>query len=246
MKEIIGSIQTFMANALKDSGSNGFVLGMSGGIDSSVAAVLAKQVAPSSTLGLILPCESNLKDREDALLVAENFDIETIVIDIKDFYKSILRLMEHDNVPENKLTANNLKPRLRMIVLYYWANRRRYLVIGTGNKVELQLGYYTKYGDGGCDIMPLGDLYKSEVYAIAKELDIPKSIIEKQPSAGLWHGQTDEGEIGLNYADMEHALKYLNKERADKPSDMILDRIHDLIKRNGHKAHMPKIAYVNL
>jgi NAD+ synthase len=246
MKEIIGFIQTFMAKSLQESKSNGFVLGMSGGIDSSLAAILAKQVAPSSTLGLIMPCDSSPQDEEYALLLAEKFNIETLKIDLSEVYHSILRLMDHDDIPENKICAINLKPRLRMLTLYYWANRRHYLVVGTGNKIELQLGYFTKFGDGGCDILPLGDLTKSQIYRIAEELEIPKEIIDRRPSAGLWRGQYDEDEIGLSYSDMEHAIGYINKERPDKPSDMILDKINSLIKHNGHKVHMPKIAYVTV
>ena len=116
------------------------------------------------------------------------------------------------SVPQgNDLAKANLKPRLRMMILYYFANSQDYLVAGTGNKSELCVGYFTKYGDGGVDILPLGGLLKTEVRKLAKELGIPKEIIDRTPSAGLWKDQTDEGEMGMSYEDLDFCLEAIEK-----------------------------------
>lgn len=151
----------------------------------------------------------------------------------------------------NKLASANLKPRLRMLTLYYYANNLNYLVAGTGNKSELMVGYFTKYGDGGVDILPIGGLVKAKVRELAGELGIPKEIIDKPPSAGLWDGQTDEEEIGITYEDLDKGILALEsgspgtgmtKNQAHMVIDShILSKVENLIKVSAHKRTLPQI-----
>jgi NAD+ synthase len=182
-EDIAQHIVEWLKDGLKDTGAKGFVLGMSGGLDSSVCAALIRRTT-DNCLGLILPIDSDIRDLDDASAVASTFNINTQYIDLTATYKNLVTLL-----PDGDLVAlGNIKARLRMIVLYYYANLHNYLVCGTGNKTEISLGYFTKHGDGACDILPLGDLYKGEVRELARELDIPEEIVKKVPSAGLWSG----------------------------------------------------------
>jgi NAD+ synthase len=135
------------------------------------------------------------------------------------------------------LAIANLKPRLRMLTLYYFANKLNYLVVGTGNKSELTMGYFTKYGDGGVDILPLGDLLKSEVKQLAVELNVPHEIINKAPSAGLWAGQTDEGEMGITYAELD---KILSGDLAGIGKNKI-ELVNKRKTQSHHKRNLPEI-----
>jgi len=221
---------------LQDTPMQGFVLGLSGGLDSSVCAALLRK-ATDNCLGLILPIESDVKELDDAAAVAAQFGMKTEYIDLTSIYHNLTRLL-----PDNdRLALGNIKARLRMIVLYYYANLKSYLVCGTGNKTEITLGYFTKYGDGACDILPLGDLYKGEIRELARVLDIPQTIIDKVPSAGLWAGQTDEGEIGFTYAQMDAALQKIEKGNI---ADDVCHALSRVIKKTTHKREKPKIFYL--
>ncbi|MHC1587128.1 MAG: NAD(+) synthase, partial [Candidatus Syntropharchaeia archaeon] len=138
---------------------------------------------------------------------------------------------------ERDLASANVKPRLRMTTLYYFANKMNYLVAGTGNKSELSIGYFTKYGDGGVDILPIGHLLKTEVRELAKKLGIPEKIIKKIPSAGLWEGQTDEGEIGMSYESLDRILSSINSIKEGKE----VERVKEMIKKAKHKRKPPEI-----
>ena len=205
-------ITDWIREKAKEADAEGVVVGMSGGLDSSVVAVLCKKAFPDTTLGLILPCFSLKEDVEHARMVAKKFEIETKEIDLSNIFKSFLNTLEareydvEGKKSEMDIPVANLKPRLRMICLYYFANKLNYLVVGTGNKSELSVGYFTKYGDGAVDILPLGDLLKTEERELAQELDIPEAIIDKVPSAGLWEGQTDESELGMSYEELDKTL----------------------------------------
>jgi NAD+ synthase len=226
----------FHYNHDKNTGAKGFVLGMSGGLDSSVCAALIRRTT-DNCLGLILPIDSDIRDLDDASAVASTFNINTQYIDLTATYKNLVTLL-----PDGDLVAlGNIKARLRMIVLYYYANLHNYLVCGTGNKTEISLGYFTKHGDGACDILPLGDLYKGEVRELARELDIPEEIVKKVPSAGLWSGQTDEGEIGFTYDQMDEALRKIEKGAV---IDETCRKLRDVVKKSVHKREIPKIFHV--
>ncbi len=232
-KDSIQHIVDWLKDQLEESGTNGFVLGLSGGLDSAVCAALLRK-ATDNCLGLILPIESDAKDLDDAAAVAAYLSMKTQYIDLTNVYSNLVKLMPGGN----QVALGNLKARLRMLVLYYHANLHNYLVCGTGNKTEISLGYFTKYGDGACDILPIGDLYKGEVRELARELNIPESIIKKTPSAGLWSGQTDEGEIGCTYEEMDQALQKIQRgEIADETTR----RLQDIMQKTIHKREKPKI-----
>lgn len=229
-------IVKWLKDELKAAKAKGFVLGLSGGVDSAVCAALIKKAAPNS-LGLILPIESDVRDLDDAVEVAERLNLKTQYLDLTAVYNNLIRLLP-DN---NRVALGNVKARLRMVVLYFYANLNNYLVCGTGNKTEISLGYFTKYGDGACDILPLGDLYKCEVRALAKQLRIPEKIIKKIPSAGLWKDQTDEGEIGCNYREMDETLQTIEKGII---KGKIAKQLTAMIQRSAHKKRMPKICFI--
>jgi NAD+ synthase len=231
---IITKIVNWLQQQLQDTKTSGFVLGLSGGLDSSVCAALILK-ATTNCLGLILPIESKTEDIEDASNLAAELDLSTAYLDLTSVYNKMTKLLPR----KEKVAYGNIKARLRMIALYYYAHINNYLVCGTGNKTELMLGYFTKYGDGGCDILPLGDLYKHEVRKIAETLNIPKAIMEKTPSAGLWQGQTDEGEIGFSYEKIDEALDEIDQ---GKISGICAEKLHKMIEKNMHKRRLPDIC----
>lgn len=223
------------------SGCRGVVLGMSGGIDSSVLAVLCKQAFPESTLGLILPCHSLEEDMEHGRMVADQFSIPTRLVDLTPLYDILLKSLPDTGSPLTRRGAEgNLKARLRMLTLYYFANRLGYLVAGSSNRDELAVGYFTKYGDGGVDMMPLGNLVKAEVRGLACFLGIPRAIVQKPPSAGLWPGQTDEGDMGITYEELDC---YLLAGEAPPP---VRARIERMVAVSAHKRQLPPIPTFRL
>ncbi|MDD4954028.1 MAG: NAD+ synthase, partial [Candidatus Omnitrophica bacterium] len=202
-------IVRWIKDQVRDAKAKGIVLGLSGGVDSAVVAALCKKaVGQKNLLALVMPCQSHKQDLEDARLVARGLGIKTKVIELSGIYDNFMKILPG----AGNLAKTNLKPRLRMLVLYYYANKLNYLVCGTGNKSELMVGYFTKHGDGATDLLPLGNLLKKQVWALAKELGIPERIITKPPSAGLWLGQTDEGEMGITYAVLDDILERLEKK----------------------------------
>jgi NAD+ synthase len=234
--DVIHKIVQWLKDELNVTKTKGFVLGISGGLDSSVCAALIKK-ATDNCLGLILPIESDINDIDDASEMASVINLKTQYIDLTSVYKSLIKFLP-DN---NQVALGNIKARLRMVVLYYYANLNNYLVCGTGNKTELSLGYFTKYGDGACDILLLGDLYKFEVREIARVLGIPEQIIKKVPSAGLWQGQTDEGEIGFSYDVMDKTLQEIEKGQIKGD---VAKKLKFRIEQSGHKRRLPKICYL--
>ena len=137
------------------------------------------------------------------------------------------------------MAVANLKARLRMVTLYYLANDRNYLVAGTGNRSEIMIGYFTKYGDGGVDLEPLGELYKWEVRRLARHVGVPREVVERPPTAGLWPGQTDEAEIGLTYEQLDEALAAIERGATDGIEPAVLARVERMIERSAHKRQMP-------
>jgi NAD+ synthase len=240
-----------MRRQLAGSGGRGFLVGLSGGIDSAVVARLAQLAAPAHVIAAILPCHSDPADERDAALVAQHFSLTTVRIDLAAPYDALVRVAQTalNTVPEQtratapadplrgRLPLANMKPRLRMSTLYFLANSVNYLVAGTGNRSELSIGYFTKYGDGGADLLPIGHLVKSEVRALARELNVPSTIVERTPSAGLWMGQRDEEEMGFSYADLERYLE----EGPQGVSPALAMRIERLIRASEHKRALPPL-----
>lgn len=236
---------------VEEAGANGLVVGLSGGIDSAVVAGLAKAAFPTEVLGVIMPCHSVPKDREDALLVAETFSIPTVTVDLGPAWDVLVEAVEDaveasraaGGVPEpareRSLPRANVKPRLRMTTLYYLAGLYNYLVAGTGNRVEINVGYFTKYGDGGVDLLPIGNLVKSEVQALARELGVPERIIARAPSAGLWEGQTDEAEMGLSYEELDRYFL-----TGEGPREVV-EKIRRMERASAHKRRLPLIPDID-
>src|SRR4030042_1867615 len=235
MQQLVEKLVSWLREQVSGAGARGGVVGMSGGVDSSVAVVLGKLAFPDNTLGLLLPCYSIQTDIDHAYMVANKFQIPTKLINLDSVFDALLCLLPSDEFePEARKVAEvNLKPRIRMATLYYFANQLHYLVLGCGNKCELAVGYFTKYGDGGVDVLPLGNLVKSQVYELAHYLGIPGEIIDKPPSAGLWEGQTDEQEMGLTYEQLD---RYFTSHQV---SEAVRGKIEGRIALNTHKRVMP-------
>jgi NAD+ synthase len=234
-------IEDWIKKQVKQAHAKGVVLGLSGGVDSSVVACLAKNsLSRKRVLALILPCHSQGEDLEDAKLVAKIFGIRTQILDLSDIYDSLIKIL-----PEaHKLARINLKPRLRMLTLYYFANKLNYLVCGTSNKTEITIGYFTKHGDGAADILPIGDLFKKQVRVLAEKLGIPGRIISKPPTAGLWSGQTDEGEIGLTYAELDDILERMEDKKKQKASMDKINKVKMMVANSEHKRLGPRVHYI--
>lgn len=234
-------IVSWLKKQVSQSKAKGIVLGLSGGIDSCVVASLAKEaLGKHKVLALILPIHSNIQDTRDATAIAKNLGIRTIIIDLTKVYNNLIKVLP----AANKLSKVNLKPRLRMLVLYYFANKLNYLVCGTSNKSEIMTGYFTKYGDGAADILPIGGLFKKQVKVLAKELGLPEQIISKPASAGLWPGQTDEGEMGISYAALDDILERLENKRIQiLPKDKVT-KVKDMVKRSEHKRLKPRVCII--
>ncbi len=234
-------ISGWIAEQVRKAGAEGAVLGLSGGIDSSVTAVLTKKALGDGVLGVMMPCHSDPQDLAHARLVAHTFGIRTELVDLTPVLDAFLTLLPSGD----RLAQANLKARLRMATLYYCANARDYLVVGTSNRSELEVGYFTKYGDGGADILPLGELLKGQVRELARKLGVPEPIIEKPPSGGLWPGQTDEGEMGITYDEIDEALSAMDVGDVRSLSAEVLTKVQLMMDRSAHKRVMPPICHLS-
>lgn len=222
------------------SHTNGILVGLSGGIDSSVVACLIKRAFPENSIGVILPCKSNDKDKEDAEAVAKACDIDYIEVELSEAHKNIFDAVTTalgDRGEKRRLTDANLRARLRMSTLYTVGNDIGYLVAGTDNAAELLTGYFTKYGDGGVDILPLAHLTKREVFEWAEYLGVPQSVIKRQPSAGLWEGQTDESEMGVTYDAID---AYIEGNPVSDEDKKIIERMNTVTEHKRVMPPMPK------
>jgi len=234
-------IVSWIRSQVKHSAAKGIVLGLSGGIDSAVVGALCREaVGKSKLLVLFMPCNSNPRDLKDARLVAKELGLKSKLIDLSSVYDCFLKTL-----PEaNALAKNNLKPRLRMSTLYYFANKLNYLVCGTGNKSEFLVGYFTKYGDGGVDILPIADLFKHQVRGLARELKIPEAVILKPPTAGLWAGQTDEGEMGITYNELDSILDKMCSRKKQSACSSKVKKVNLMFKHSEHKRKGVEICYI--
>ena len=220
---------------------------MSGGIDSTLVAFLAcEAVGKDNVFGIVMPSTTTpTEDKIHGISIAQNLGIDYKEIAIDSILNEFLSMTQ---LEENNLAIGNLKARIRMSIIYYYANQKNYLVSGTGNKSEILIGYFTKHGDGACDMEPIGDLYKTEVYKLSELLNVPEEIIDKPPRAGLWNNQTDESEIGMSY-DLLDQILYLYTEKDEENAEIAeklkisvndVDMIIDKINRNKHKSEVPE------
>ncbi len=261
---VVGKISDFIRDFVNEAGAEGVVVGVSGGVDSACVAKLCTIALGSERVFALIMPENGVtpeEDVEDALNLCDELGVERKIIEISPAISSICELLDcrREGIP-----FANLKPRVRMILLYYHANSMNRLVAGTGNRSELLAGYFTKYGDGGVDFLPIGDLYKTEVFQLAEYLGIPERIRKKKPSARLWSGQTDEEEMGISYSELDSILMAMEElgllEKVEKgevgKEDLIpvadksgaelrkVELVAEMVKNSAHKRCMPPLVSV--
>ncbi len=248
IKETLEKIKRFISSRLDNSGLDGFVIGLSGGIDSALSTALAVEaVGKDKVLGIIMPYRTSSDNSEkDAMELISKTGIEYRKIDISPMIDAYYK-----NIDENtRFRAGNKMARERMSILFDVAFQTGRMVLGTGNRTEICLGYTTWYGDSACSINPIGELYKTEVRLLAKALGVPDQIITKAPSADLWAGQTDEGEIGVTYEQIDLILRsiiddgIISRSELEKLSydEIHLEKVIALLNKNGFKRSLPEVA----
>ena len=230
LEEYLKIIQKFIKDYLEENHMDKIVLGLSGGVDSSLVAALTKKaVGKDRLICIMMPIASNPADLEDAKKVAEALDVNYIVVDGTETLNAAKKAFELTGVEFDKATISNLKVRIRMSYLFAYAQKCRGLVIGTDNMDERYTGYFTKYGDGAADLLPIVYLTKAEVVEAAKMLGVPEHLAERTPTAGLFEGQTDETEMGVKYADLDAFLL------GNKVPNDVEARIEHLHRISEHK-----------
>lgn len=246
VKAIRQMLVDWLKEKVVEARARGVAVGVSGGVDSAVVAALAKEAFPDECIGVWMPCHSMAQDAEDAAKVAQAIGIPLITVELDEVWDLLtarLRQALEGAGDSSSLDATalrmaevNVKPRLRLTALHHIARARGYLVAGATNRSELVVGYFTKYADTGVDLLPIGDLVKSQVWQLARELGIPEEIIGKAPSAGLWEGQTDQEELGMTYAELD---RYILTGVATAE---VKERVDRLKVASEHKRRMPPIA----
>ncbi len=241
-------IQEFISEKTRQAGSSGVVVGVSGGIDSSVVLTLAaKALTPHRVLGLLMPRKNitPAQDMKDAELLATDLGVEYRIINIDKIYNSFMEQLIPNRIPQGNLTA-----RVRMSILYYHANLMSRLVIGTGDKSEGLIGYFTKFGDGGVDMLPIGDLYKTQVRELGRWMGLPGYIVEKKSSPMLWAGHNAQDEIGISYEVIDQVLYGMINEGGTPRiltmelgiSNDVVERIQAMINASKHKRSVPEMC----
>lgn len=225
LNEYLEYLVKWLQKEVKKANAKGLIVGVSGGIDSAVVANLIKKAFPENSLGVMIPCSSPAFDMECGKEVIEKSGIKSMTVDITSTFNELAKSLD----VKNKLALANTKARLRMTTLYALAQENGYLVVGTDNACEWHTGYFTKYGDGGVDLVPLKHLVKSEVKEAAKILGVPKKVIDREPTASLIDGQTDEKEMQVTYKELDAYLK------GKKTSEKATKRIEFLHKVSAHK-----------
>lgn len=252
-KKVCTKIIDFIKFYVDSADADGVVVGLSGGVDSSVAARVAiEALGKQRVLALILPeKESNPVDIGDALELAQELKLNYKKLDITKPVVEILKLGGDEYKTAPKIAKGNVKARIRMVTLYYYANKMNRLVLGTGDKSEILLGYFTKYGDGGVDILPLGDLFKTQVRLLAEYLGIPNKIAWKPSSPGLWPGHKAVDELGASYEVIDQILylyeKGYNVDRIVKDLNISISLVMDVFKaieKGKHKRALPPICKI--
>jgi len=250
--EISTVVKEFIKTYIKNSNSKGVVIGLSGGIDSAVTAVLCKQILGKSSVKCVfLPDNATPElDIEHKDLIVKKFDLNC---ETKDITNLIQESKNYCIKKPDKMALANIKARARMMIIYEYANISKSIVCGTSNKSEILLGYFTKYGDGGVDIMPIGDIFKTHVYELASSLKIPKEIINKPPTAGLIKGQTDKKELKLDYKKidiilmgLENKLGLENIAKNAKVKKEEVVRIKNMRIKSEHKRRRPMIPKIGV
>jgi NAD+ synthase len=242
-------ITRFLKDHVRSSGLGGVVIGISGGIDSSLTAALAVDALGAERVhGILMPCGSHRPEDVDAgLALVNHLGIEHKTIDIQPIVDGMATTGDW----KAPIVAANIQARARMMVLYAEAQEQGHLVCGTGNKSELLVGYFTKHGDGGVDLEPIGDLYKTQVVELARHMGLPKALVERTPTAGLMEGQTDESELGMTYEALDAILKGIEmnaspgaiERRTGAPKERV-EKVVQMVRRSEHKRQPPLIPKV--
>jgi NAD+ synthase len=248
IEKTITTAKRFITGKLLQSGLKGYVIGLSGGIDSALSATFAVQaIGSDKVFGVLMPYRSSSpQSAQDAMLVVNQLGIQHRVVEISPMIDAYFSSINDSN----RLRAGNKMARERMSVLFDIASERDSMVLGTGNRTEICLGYTTWYGDSACSINPIGELYKSEVRLLSKHLGVPEPIITKAPTADLWPGQTDEGELGVTYENIDRLLRRIvddgetsmNKLTSEGFSPTDVSRVVSLHNRNDYKRRMADIV----
>jgi NAD+ synthase len=241
----VATIHQFLRAHALGPGLDGIVIGLSGGIDSSLVVRLARDaLGAEHVLGVMLPDAAYPASLlEETAAYARTLGIESRTIGIEPIEEPYRRIL-----PElsDRVALGNVKARIRMSVLYTVAREHHRLVAGTGNKSEILLGYFTKHGDSACDLLPIGDLYKTEVRELAVQLDLPEAIRQRTPTAGLWEGQTDEEELGYPYPEVDRILLGLEQLRSDAEianvTGLPLARVREVVERVQRFRHKRRPA----
>jgi len=245
-EDAIAVIGEFISQRVEESGGAGAVIGLSGGLDSAtVAKLCVDALGKERVITIFMPSSTTPEgDYEETSVYARALGVEHKVIGIHPMVDAFVDVLGVDD-PRYR---GNIMARCRMTILYHLANTRGRVVMGTGNKSELLMGYFTKYGDGGADFLPLGDLYKTQVRTVARGIGVPEDFITKPPSAGLWEGQTDEGEMGIDYEHLDMVLHGIELQLHDdfiaERASVPLEKVRDVRQRhlaNVHKRKMPLI-----
>ena len=239
LEEYLLHLEDYLRDYLANAKSNGYVLGLSGGVDSSLVAVLsAKAVGKDKVTCIMMPIHSLKEDLEDALKLAKHFDLRYEIVDASEVFDKYISAFADIGIELDTATKSNLKARIRMSILYAYAQKNNYLVLGTDNKDERYTGYFTKHGDGAADLFVISKLLKSEVVKASKILGIPDELAERVPSAGLFPGQTDEAEMGIKYKDIDRYLlgdEYVPEEVVAK-----IERLHRITEHKRVPTPEPK------
>ena len=242
-------IEDFIRTRVSEAGVKGIIIGLSGGIDSAVVASIAvRALSPKNVFALFLPSSTTpIADLNDVKSLCSQLKLTLTEINIQSLVDIFTEKIQEEEDP-TQLEWANTKPRIRQVIQYFFANKLNYLVCGTGNKSEIMIGYFTKFGDGASDILPIGDVYKTHVLQLGKYLNVPESILNKAPSAGLWEGQTDETEIGMSYLQLDSVLYGLERfqtenEVADRLQIPVTDvkKVKSMIYLSEHKRRGPLI-----
>ena len=238
LNEYLKVIEEFVRDYLVEAHSKQYVLGLSGGVDSSLVAAITKAAVGKDKLTCIMmPIDSNPADLEDALDLAKQLDLNYLIIDGSESFHATVEEFKKQGIELDRATLSNLKVRIRMTILYAYAQKVGGLVIGTDNADERYTGYFTKYGDGGVDLLPIVHLVKSEVVEACKLYGVSDRLAERTPSAGLFEGQTDETEMGVKYSDLD---RYLLGGEIDEASKARIEHLHRISEHKRVPIPTPK------